>query len=258
MKVAGRPARRCAAIARPASLAGAALGVGIGVLALWSGAAAAAGTGGSYGGGGPEGTPPGTFTVITSQTVPKTGGTVTGTHDGQKISVVVPATTFTTKVQVTLLVPTLSDISGAVSSFEISFSMNGTVVTKTFTKTVVATITASAIKAGDVVDEWDQTAWVAYPHATVSTGTAKITMTSDPAFAVETASTSATTTATTSATATTSTTAPADTTAATVTGTSATTGIPVLGITLGSTGLLAGGGVSLLYARRRRQSATRS
>lgn len=246
MKAARHSAVRCVTGARLAALAGAAIGVG--VVALWGGYAAAAGTG-PYGSPGPEGVPPGSFSVLTSQTVPKTGGTVTATHDGQKVFVVVPATDFKTKVQVTIFVPTLSSITNAVAAFEVSFAVGGTAVTGTFTKPVVLTITASSIKSGDVVEEWESTGWASYTHATVSNGTARITVTSDPTFAVDTVDSTATTT--------TPTTAPSDTTSATVTATSAETGIPVMGVTLGSGGLLAGGGVSLLVARRRRQSASR-
>jgi hypothetical protein len=253
MTVAGHRGVCHGAVARSACVAGA---FGVGVVALWSGCAAAAGTS-PYGGTGPEGAPPGSFTVLTSQTVPKAGGTVTATHDGQKVTVTVPATAFKTKVQVTIQVPTLESIANAVSAFEVSFSMGDTAVTGTFTKAVVMTITSSAIKAGYLVEEWDNTKWVAYSHATVATGSAKITVLTDPTFAVASALTPTTTTTTTTTTPAASTTS-ADATPATVTGTSAETGIPVLGITLGSGGLLATGGASLLFARRRRQSASRS
>lgn len=248
MRAAGHRAGRCANVLRCIGLASV---LGVGAVGLFSGYASAASTGGSYGGGGPQGTPPGSFTVLTSQTVAKTGGTVTGTHGGQKVTITIPATDFSTRVQVTILVGTVSSIQNAVVSFEVSFAIGGTTVSGTFSKPVVMTITDSAIKAGYIVEEWDVSSWVTYSHATVSSGSATITVTTDPAFAVASALSTTTTTTTTT------TTAHTDSTSATVTATSAETGVPVLGLALGSGGLVAGGVASLLLARRRRQSATR-
>lgn len=218
---------------RAATVLGASVAIGILASGLLAGPASAAGTG--YGPGTGQSTPPGGFiNTVTSQTVQPSGGTVSATYDGDKLNLAIPAGDFSTPVEVTITAPTLSQISGAVAAFEVTFTVNGKPVTGTFGTPVAFTITSSSIKTGDVVDIWNGSSWVAYPDSSVTTGSAKITITSDPTFAVETASTSTVAAATT-----------------------ATTGIPVLGLAAISFGLVAVG-IGGIFAVRRRRRPIRS
>jgi hypothetical protein len=189
--------------------------------------ASAAGTG--YGPGSRSGsTPPGGFTTtVTSTTVAPSGGKVAAAYDGEKLLLVIPAGDFTTPVQVTVTAPTLSQIPRAVVAFDLTFVVDGKSLAGSLSRPVTFTITSSSIQAKDVVDVWSGSAWVPYAGATLKTGSAKITVTSDPAFAVLT-----------------STTVPASTTA--------TTGFPVLGLGGIAVGLTVLGGGGLVLTRRRR------
>lgn len=228
------------ALRRRAHMLGAAAALGVGGLVLWSGTALAAGTG--YGPGSSTGaTPPGGFSsVVTSQTVSATGGTVSASYSGETVAVSVPSGDFPGPVQVTVTAPSTTALPGVVTAFDLSFAVNGQAVTGALAKPVTFTIKDSSISAGDTVDVWNGSAWVAYASAVVQNGEVVITVTSDPAFAVLAASTTSTP-------------------PATVTGaTTATTGIPVDTLAGAAAGFVALGGLGLLFVRRRKPTTTRA
>ena len=181
--------------------------------------------------------------MVTSQTVPVAGGTITAAYQGQQITVSVPAGDFSGPVQVSVTAAPSASVPGAVTAFDLSFTVNGQAVTGTLAKPVTFTIGDPSIKAGDVVNIWNGSGWVTYSAATVANGTATITVTSDPAF--EVVPTSSATVA--AATAPISPTVPGATTPH--------TGIPVLGLGGIAAGLFLVG-MGGLFATRRRRTAT--
>lgn len=221
----------CASCARVALLSTI---IGISAVALMAAPALAAGTG--YGPTAPQApTAPGGFnTVVTSQTLPVTGGSVTATSSGAKLLLSVPPGDFPKPVQVTVLAPPTPP-PGSQLAFGISFALGGQAVSGTLPKPVTFTITDSSIKAGDVVVEWNGSSWVRYAGATASNGSVTITLTSDPAFAVEAAAVQPVPGATT-----------------------ATTGVPMDGLGAIAGGLVLVGGAGLVVIRRRRRASARA
>lgn len=214
---------------------GAATAGGIATVGLWSGVAFAAGTGYVGGGTATPAAPSGFTNVITSQTVPTTGGTVASPYRNGQLSVKVPAGDFTGPVDVSVTAPTTTSVAGEVLALDLSFSVNGSAVKGALAQPIVFTITSPDIKVGDVVDLWNGTKWVTYTNATVADGSATITLTSDPAFAISTTS------------------APASTTVSGAT--TPTTGVPVLGLGALAFGAVAVGAGGLVTVRRRRARA---
>lgn len=209
-----------------------------GFVLLWAGPALGAGTG--YATSPAATAPPGGFTsVVVSQSVPPSGGTVTTTYNGSKLTITVPSGSFTATVQVTVTAATVGQIAGAVVGFDVTFTLNGQSVSGTFAHPVTFTITNNDIKAGDVVNVWNGSAWVGYPNASVTNGSAKIVVTSDPAFVVQAASTSA---------------AP---TAVVPGATTATTGFPLLTLVAAAGGFVLIGLSGLLAVRRRKNALRR-
>lgn len=233
----------------------AALAAGVAALASVAGAA---GTG--YGSEQPQGTTvPGGFTsVVTSRTLPASGGVVAATFAGGTISVDVPAGAFAGPVQVSVLAPSTA-LAGAVVAFDLSFATGGQSVSGSFATAVTCVVANPSITSSDVVDVWDGSRWVVDPRASVSAGTATIVVTADPAFAVEPSSMTTVTGPVTEGGGSTSPGASAGRGPASpvpssrhVAAAAATAGIPVLGWVGISFGVVLIGATGLVLARRRR------
>lgn len=214
------------------ALLGVAALLGVGSVALWTTVASAAGTG--YGPAPAPGTtvPGGFSNVVTSQTLPASGGTLSTSYDGETLSAVVPAGDFPGPVQVSITAPSTTPLVRTVTAFDISFSLDGKTITGALSAPITFTIKDPSVTVGDTVAVWNGTAWVAYSNATVSNGEVVIDVTTDPAFAVLAASA-----------------APAPTVSG---ATTPTTGLPVTTIAAGALALMALGGLGLFFTRRRR------
>jgi hypothetical protein len=210
---------------------------------------AGTGYGGGGGGGGGTGTtpgaPPGFTTVLTSQTVQPSGGTVSAGG----VSVDIPAGTFSVPTEAVLSQGSTSSITGlpagatGVLAIGISFLQNGTKVTGTFPSPVKVTISNSSVSSADSLYVYDASSGGYIPASqdpdiadiSVANGTVSFEITADPYLAVlHTASTA-------------SSTVPGATTT--------TTGVPVLGETLLGGLLIAAGALLALRLRRRTRTA---
>jgi len=211
----------------------------------------ALGAGSSYSGSTSTGTstgspsaPAGYTTVLTTQTVQPSGGTVTAGG----VSVTVPAGDFTSASQVVVTQGTPSDLTGVPSgstpvlAIGVSFLQNGSKVTGTFPTPISVTITNSAITSADQLEWFDSSTSTFEPASqdpdiqdiSVSNGTVTFQVTADPYLAlVQTAAAAAT---------------------AVPGATTAVTGFPVLGEGLLGA-LLFAAGLLLAWRLRRRPSA---
>ncbi|MDA8275227.1 MAG: hypothetical protein M0029_07580 [Actinomycetota bacterium] len=174
--------------------AGAAVGVAAAASVLGTATAFAAGSGYTPSGATatPAGVPGGFTSVLTTGTVQPSGGTVTGSENGDTITVTVPAGALTQTAQVVLTAGNVSQIGSAgqagkdaVVAVGISVMENGSKFTGTFAKPITVTI-AGNFAAGDEVVVYDPTTggWSPVAGATIANGTATFEFTSDPDFAV--------------------------------------------------------------------------
>jgi len=173
---------------RRLGLRAAAVGGALGIAGL-AGASPAFAAGSGYG---PSVNPTapsggGFSTVVLSKTVLTSGGSFSASSDGNTYSFKVSPGTFGVPVQVSLDAPTdISAIHG-VAGVEVSFfSQSGIPLpSEKLTKPIVVTISDSSIKSADLVEIFENGHFVAYTGpAQVSTGSAEISLTSDPVFAV--------------------------------------------------------------------------
>lgn len=186
--------------------------------------------------------PPGGFTaVVTTQTITPAGGTVGPIMvAGAEVTVHVPAGAFSQDVQLTITAPDLSDIPAApgftiVAGVGAEITLNGAHYPGTFGAPVTITIASPRITASSQVVVWNGSSFVNDPNSTTMAGSASISFDSDPAFAVESPTSSKT---------------------APVPGaTSPVTGEPFLGEGLLAGLLVLGGTGGLVMSRRRRVTA---
>ncbi len=174
--------------------AGAAAGVAVAASVLGTATAFAAGSGYTPAGGSasPAGVPGGFTSVLTTGTVQPSGGTVTGSDNGDTVTVTVPAGALTQAAQVVVTAGNVTQIGGAgqvgkdaVVAVGISVMVNGTKFTGTFPKPITVTISGN-FAAGDQVVVYDPSTggWSPVPGATIANGTATFQITSDPDVAV--------------------------------------------------------------------------
>lgn len=192
-------------------------------------------------------------TVVLSKTVPTSGGSFSASSGGNTYSFKVTPGTFGVPVQVSVDAPTdISAVHGVAGVAVNFYSPNGIPLPpEKLTKPIVVTISSPSIKSGDQVEIFSGGHFVAYTGpAQVSNGSAAISLTSDPVFAVVPGPAKAVAT---------STTPPATSTAtpatSTVSGaTTAHTGKPFFAEELGAAtaALLGAGGVVEILRRRRR------
>jgi hypothetical protein len=138
------------------------------------------------------GSPPGGFTeVVTTETVPTTGGAVEAAVNGAEVGVDIPPGAFPEPVDVTLTAPDIDDIKApscgeVVAGVGVGISAHGEKFRGMFLRPVTVTISSPRIHPSDTVAMWNGSAWVTDTGATVTAGMASIVMDRDGAFIVET------------------------------------------------------------------------
>lgn len=196
--------------------------------------------------------------VVLSKTVPTSGGTFTATSKGDTYSFNTLPGTFQVPVQVTVEAPTDISAVHGVAGVEIGFySTSGIPLPPaSLAKPITVTVVNPAIKSGDLVEMFEGGHYVAYTGRTsVANGSAAISVTSDPVFAIVPPP-AKTTTVPAASTSTPSSSTPAASTS--VPGaTSAHTGKPFLGeeLAAGVAALIGAGGLAEALRRRRRAAA---
>ena len=156
------------------------------------GVAFAAGTGYAPPPAAPTGVPGGFDSVVTTATIQPSGGTLTGTINGDVITVTVPAGAFTQATQVVLTSGDVTQIGSggvagktAVLAFGISFVVNGQAFAGTFPTPVTVTVKGNFTSADELVAYNSSTGtWEPVPGATIANGAITFTVTGDPDFAV--------------------------------------------------------------------------
>jgi hypothetical protein len=119
------------------------------------------GTGPAAGNAGGPTTPSGFTTVVTTETVQPSGGTVTGTSGTTTVTVSIPAGAVASPIQVVIRVAVISDLTGlpagshATIGVGVTFEQNGQKYTGTFSVPVAVTVSDPGITAADEVVVYD-------------------------------------------------------------------------------------------------------
>jgi len=187
-------------------------------------------------------TPPGGFSaIVTCQAVSPAGETIGPVGvAGAVVAVHIPAGAFPANVQICLMAPDLGVIPPTpgftvVAGVGVEVTLNGAPYPGTFLMPVTVTITSPRITASSQVVVWNGSSFVNDPNSTTIAGSASVSFDSDPAFAVESPTTSKT---------------------APVPGaTTPVTGEPFLGESILAGLLVLGGTGGLAVSRRRRVTA---
>ena len=128
--------------------------------------------------------------VITTVTIPTTGGTVGPVAvAGAELTVSIPPNAFPQAVTITVTSPDLASIppmagTTVTAGAGITVGLNGAPYPGTFLKPLTATFTSPNLTAASVATVWNGSSFVTDPSSTASAGTVTVTFDSDPDFAV--------------------------------------------------------------------------
>jgi hypothetical protein len=142
--------------------------------------------------------PPGGFSaVVTTMTITPAGGTVGPvTVNGVRLAVHVPAGAFPDDVLLTITAPDLAAITPmpgfhVVAGVGVGISLNGAPYPGTFLKPVTVVFVSPMITPASAVMTWNGSAFVTDPSSIAVPGGASVSFDTDPAFTVESPTTSA-------------------------------------------------------------------
>lgn len=173
----------------------------------------------------PASNAPGGFqAVLTAKTIGTEGGSLGASVAGSQVKVRIPAGALSSPAVVELVAPQLSAIPDAVAAVGVYLFVNGKKFTGHLATPATITISDPGIAAGDRVEVWNGSSFVAASGSTVRAGKASVRFSSDPDFAVLRGISAAAIPA---------------------------TGVPLLGETLLAVGLIVAGVAVALIARRR-------